>query len=57
MKIAVLGGGGWGLALSKLLAENGHHILVWEYNPAILASYSRITVIHCSLKEWCYPMK
>jgi glycerol-3-phosphate dehydrogenase (NAD(P)+) len=33
MKIAVLGGGGWGLALSKLLAENGHHILVWEYNP------------------------
>ncbi len=33
MKIAVLGGGGWGLALSKLLAENGHQLLVWEYNP------------------------
>lgn len=33
MKIAVLGGGGWGLALSKLLAENGHQVLIWEFNP------------------------
>ncbi|MFA7543483.1 MAG: glycerol-3-phosphate dehydrogenase, partial [Candidatus Cloacimonadaceae bacterium] len=34
MKIGVLGGGGWGLALAGLLAENGHCVLVWEYNPA-----------------------
>ncbi|HOD17886.1 MAG TPA: NAD(P)H-dependent glycerol-3-phosphate dehydrogenase [Candidatus Cloacimonadota bacterium] len=29
----VLGGGAWGLALAKLLCENGHGVCVWEYNP------------------------
>lgn len=38
MRISIIGGGGWGLALSKLLAENGHELLVWEYNPAFLTS-------------------
>lgn len=28
-KIAVLGAGSWGMALSKVLAENGHDVLVW----------------------------
>jgi len=29
---AILGGGAWGLALAKLLSENGHEVKVWEYN-------------------------
>ncbi|MBP7333879.1 MAG: glycerol-3-phosphate dehydrogenase, partial [Candidatus Cloacimonas sp.] len=36
MHIAILGGGGWGLALSSLLSENEHQVLVWEYNPEYL---------------------
>ncbi len=36
MKISIIGGGGWGLALAKLLAENSHELLVWEYNPKYL---------------------
>jgi glycerol-3-phosphate dehydrogenase (NAD(P)+) len=31
---AVLGGGAWGLALAKLLSDNGHAVGVWEFNPA-----------------------
>lgn len=38
MKISVIGGGGWGLALAKLLAENKHDVLVWEYNPGFLST-------------------
>ena len=29
VKVAVLGAGSWGTALSKLLAENGHRTLLW----------------------------
>ncbi len=36
MRISVIGGGGWGLALAKLLAENSHEVLVWEFNPVHL---------------------
>ncbi len=31
MKIAVLGSGGWGTALSLLLLENGHQVSLWSY--------------------------
>ena len=29
-KISVLGAGGWGLALAKVLCENGHEVSVWS---------------------------
>ncbi|MCB5261347.1 MAG: NAD(P)-dependent glycerol-3-phosphate dehydrogenase [Candidatus Cloacimonetes bacterium] len=38
MKISIIGGGGWGLALAKLLAENQHDVLVWEFNQDFLHS-------------------
>ena len=38
MKITILGGGGWGLALAKLLAEKENRVLVWEFNPLHLAT-------------------
>lgn len=37
MRVAVIGGGGWGLALTKLMAEQGHEPIVWEHNPVFLA--------------------
>lgn len=33
MKIAVIGAGGWGTALSRLLARKGHSVVLWVRNP------------------------
>lgn len=41
MKITVLGGGGWGTALSLLLRENGHDVTVWCYLPEEAAGMER----------------
>ena len=32
-KVLVLGSGGWGTALSNLLAENGHEVTLWSFFP------------------------
>jgi glycerol-3-phosphate dehydrogenase (NAD(P)+) len=34
MKITVLGAGGWGTTLSILLHQNGHEVILWEYDKA-----------------------
>jgi glycerol-3-phosphate dehydrogenase (NAD(P)+) len=34
MNIAVLGGGAWGSVLAALLADNGHDVALWEFDPA-----------------------
>ena len=31
-KIAVIGSGGWGIALAILLNTNGHKITIWSYD-------------------------
>jgi len=31
--IAVIGGGAWGTAISTLLANNGHHVKLWCFDP------------------------
>ena len=33
MKICMLGAGSWGIALTKLLALNGHEMTVWSIDP------------------------
>jgi len=40
-KIAVLGAGGWGTALTKLLAEKGEEVTFWGRNPEVTALISK----------------
>ncbi len=47
MKITVIGGGSWGLALSKVLSNNDHKVLVYDINPKIV---SRINDLHICLQ-------
>ena len=37
MKIAVIGSGGWGLAMAKCMAEKGHVLTVWSHRPETTA--------------------
>lgn len=34
-KIGVIGAGGWGTALAKLLTENGHAVTLWSYEKEV----------------------
>jgi len=47
MKITVIGGGSWGLALSKVLSDNSHDILVYDVNPKIV---DKINDLHICLQ-------
>jgi glycerol-3-phosphate dehydrogenase (NAD(P)+) len=38
MKAAVIGAGAWGTALANLLAENGHAVTLWAFEPDVADS-------------------
>ncbi len=54
MKIGVLGAGTWGMALSTLLAKNGHQVIVWS---AIADEIDRLvaTRTHANLPGVVFP--
>ena len=39
--IAVYGAGSWGTALALQLARNGLNVLLWDFNPAHVATLQR----------------
>ena len=44
MKVTVIGGGSWGLALSKVLADNAHDVLVYDINTKIVDKINQLHV-------------
>lgn len=54
MYIAILGAGTWGIALAKLLSENGHHICVWSALPHEIDALSK-TYTHPNLPDVDLP--
>lgn len=44
-RIGVVGAGSWGTAIAKLLAEKGHTVRLWAYEPAVA---EQITREHCN---------
>ena len=47
MKVSVIGGGSWGLALSTVLSHNGHDVLVFDVNTKIV---QKINDLHICLQ-------
>ncbi|MCD6482184.1 MAG: NAD(P)-dependent glycerol-3-phosphate dehydrogenase [Candidatus Izimaplasma sp.] len=47
MKITVIGGGSWGLGLSKVLSDNNHEVLVYDVNKKIV---DKINNLHICLQ-------
>ncbi|MFU8786913.1 MAG: NAD(P)H-dependent glycerol-3-phosphate dehydrogenase [Candidatus Izemoplasmataceae bacterium] len=47
MKITVIGGGSWGLGLSKVLADNNHDVLVYDVNEKIV---DKINTLHVCIQ-------
>ncbi|MCK5761953.1 MAG: NAD(P)-dependent glycerol-3-phosphate dehydrogenase [Candidatus Izimaplasma sp.] len=47
MKITVIGGGSWGLALAKVLSNNSHKVLVYDINPKVV---NKINDLHICLQ-------
>ncbi len=54
MRITVLGAGTWGMALAKILAENGHSLCVWSAIPEEIKEISE-TRRHKNLPEMKIP--
>ena len=37
-RIAIIGAGNWGTALAATLAQSGHQVRLWAYEPAVVRS-------------------
>ena len=55
MKIAVIGGGSFGTALAKLLAEIGHNVVIWTRNPEAAESISTLRQNQAYLPDITLP--
>lgn len=44
MKISVIGGGSWGLALSSVLSNNHHEVLVYDVDPKIVKKINELHI-------------
>ena len=43
MKVTVIGGGSWGSALSRILGDNGHDVMIYDRSPEIV---NEINIYH-----------
>jgi glycerol-3-phosphate dehydrogenase (NAD(P)+) len=49
MKVAVIGAGSWGTALANVVAQNGHQVTLWAYEPELVEAMTATRVNHLFL--------
>ncbi len=55
MKIGVVGAGGWGTALAKLLTENGHDVTIWSHEKETMVEINESHSNQCFLPDVKLP--
>lgn len=54
-KVSVLGGGAWGTALAKIVAQNGNEVMIWAREPETVKSICEDHVNHTFLPGVLIP--
>lgn len=55
-KITIIGGGSWGSALSRILADNSHDVLIYDRNDNIVNEINNFHTNHKYLPEGFLPL-
>lgn len=51
MKVAVIGAGSWGTALANVVAQNGHDVALWAFEPELVDGMAANRINHLFLPD------
>ena len=53
--VSIIGAGSWGLAIALVLQENGHNVIVWEFDKNVAEKLDRERVLEDKLPGFTIP--
>jgi glycerol-3-phosphate dehydrogenase (NAD(P)+) len=55
VRVGVIGAGSWGTAIAGLLADNGHDVVLWSFEPEVVSSIRETGINHRYLEGVTLP--